>query len=166
MILPRLLGGLCAVVGLLGPGGAQAQAGTASDDVVVPIVEAIRQSNLIYLGWRVFQDKCARCHGADATGTDKAPGLLERVKPMSRTRFVATVLQRYKWVLPAQEAGHESGTPDALVQGIARREKGELSMPAWEKEPSVKAHIADIYDYLQARASGALGPGRPPWPGK
>ena len=24
----------------------------------------------------------------------------------------------------------------------------------------------NLYDYLQARASGALGPGRPPWSGK
>jgi len=162
----RLVVGPLALAALLGAGGAQAQAGTSSNDVVVPIAQAIRSSHVVYLGWRVFQDQCARCHGPDATGTDKAPGLLERVKPMSRTRFVGTVLQRYKWVLPAQEAEHESGAPDALVQGIAERQRGELLMPAWENEPSVKAHISDLYDYLQARASGALGPGRPPWAGK
>jgi hypothetical protein len=166
MELSRTLAATLALAVLLDAAGARAQAVTPSPDDVTPIVQAIRNSNLAYLGWRVFQDKCARCHGPDATGTSKAPNLLERVKPMSRTRFIGTVLQRYKWVMPSQEAERESGAPDALIQGIAERQRGELTMPAWEKEPSVKAHIADMYDYLQARASGALGPGRPPWPGK
>ncbi len=27
----------------------------------------------VYVGWRVFQQRCASCHGTDATGTINAP---------------------------------------------------------------------------------------------
>ncbi len=158
---------LCSAAGLLWLTGASGQTQAAAPDDGVPAVaQAIKDTNRIYLGWRVFQANCSRCHGPDANGTAKAPDLLPRVKSMSRTQFIGTVLQRYKWVMPAGEASTESGSPDVLIQGMAERKRGELLMPAWEKEPSVKAHIADLYDYLQARSSGALGPGRPPWPGK
>ncbi len=156
-----------AVAGLLWAGCAQAQSVPPSDKTVPSIARALKNSNEIYLGWRIFQENCARCHGPDATGGAKGPDLLERVKPMTQTRFIGTVLQRYKWVLPANEASAEGGAPDTLIQGIAERQRGALQMPAWENEPAVKAHIADLYDYLQARSSGALGPGRPAWlPGK
>ncbi len=159
-------GALCGAAALLSFGNTSGQmADSSSGDGVPAIVHAIKDSNRIYMGWRVFQASCARCHGADATGTNQAPDLLPRVKPMSRTKFIGTVLQRYKWVLPAGEATREGGSPDVLILGMAERQRGELLMPAWEKEPSVKAHIADLYDYLQARASGGL-PAGPPWPGK
>jgi hypothetical protein len=85
---------------------------------------------------------------------------------MSRTRFIGTVLQRYKWVMPASETSGDSGSPEILIEGILERQRGELLMPAWEGEPTVKAHVTDLYDYLQARGSGSIGPGRPPRPGK
>jgi len=159
---------LPAVAAMLWAGGACCQTAPArSDGTVASIARAIKDSNQLYLGWRAYQQNCARCHGSDATGTDKAPNLLERVKPMSETRFIGTVLQRYKWVLPAAEASTEGAAPAALIQGIAERQQGVLQMPAWENEPAVKAHVADLYDYLRARASGALAPGRPSWhPGK
>ena len=34
-------------------------------------------------------------------------------------------------------------------------------MPAWEGEPTVKAHIGDLFAYLEARVSGVLGTGMP-----
>lgn len=120
------------------------------------------RSDATYLGWRHFQANCARCHGNDATGTDKAPDLLPRVKGMSEARFVSTVLQRYQWVVPSSEAGSESAARQALLEDVLRRRKGESLMPAWENEPTVKAHVLDLYAYLNARASGAVGPGRPP----
>ena len=123
--------------------------------------DARAQAASTYLGWRHFQMYCASCHGADAAGTDKAPNLLPRVKGMSEGRFVATVLQRYQWVLPASEAAREGAAREALVEDVLRRRQGEALMPAWEGEPSVKAHILDLFAYLNARASGALGPGRP-----
>jgi mono/diheme cytochrome c family protein len=116
----------------------------------------------LYLGWRHFQYNCARCHGNDATGTDKAPNLLPRLQGMSEARFVSTVLQRYQWVIPSSEAGSESAAREALLQDVLRRRKGETLMPAWENDPSVKAHILDLYAYLNARATGKVGTGRPP----
>jgi mono/diheme cytochrome c family protein len=120
------------------------------------------QSNAVYLGWRHFQANCARCHGADATGTDMGPNLLARVKGMSEGRFVSSVLQRYQWILPASEAGRDGAAREALLEDVLRRRKGESLMPAWENEPSVKAHILDLYAYLSGRANGAVGPGHPP----
>jgi cytochrome c553 len=120
------------------------------------------QSNSTYLGWRHFQANCARCHGADATGTDMGPNLLTRVKGMSEARFASTVLQRYQWVLPASEAAREGAAREALLEDVLRRRKGESLMPAWENEPSVKAHVLDLYAYLSGRAGGTVGAGRPP----
>ena len=125
--------------------------------VVASLGDARAQTGSQYLGWRQFQTSCAGCHGADAAGTDKAPDLLTRVKSMSEGRFVATVLQRYQWVLPASEAAREGGAREAVVEGMRRQ--GESLMPAWEDEPSVKARVLDVFAYLNARASGALGPG-------
>jgi hypothetical protein len=42
-----------------------------------------------------------------------------------------------------------------------RGERGQVLMPAWEANTKVKPHVIDLYAYLQARADGALGPGRP-----
>jgi hypothetical protein len=128
--------------------------------LVFPLA-ARSQTDSLYLGWRHFEANCARCHGADAAGTDKAPSLLVRVKGMSQGRFASTVLQRYQWVLPASEAAGEGAAREALLEDVLRRRKGESLMPAWENEPAVKAHILDLYAYLSARAEGKLGPGRP-----
>ena len=128
--------------------------------VLASLGDALAQTGSHYLGWRQFQTSCAGCHGADATGSDNAPNLLVRVKGMSEGRFVTTVLQRYQWVLPASEAAREGAAREALVEDILRRRQGESLMPAWESEPSVKVHILDLFAYLNARASGALGPGR------
>ena len=38
---------------------------------------------------------------------------------------------------------------------------GTLTMPAWQGEPVVTAHVMDLYAYLSARADGRQGPGRP-----
>jgi len=141
---PGKLGAFVLLVGFAIPGAASAQ------------------SNSIYLGWRHFQANCARCHGADATGTDKAPDLLPRVRGMSEGRFVSTVLQRYQWVVPASEAGSEGATRQALLEDVLRRRKGDSLMPAWENEPAVKAHVLDLYAYLTGRSNGTVAAGRPP----
>ena len=112
------------------------------------------------LGWRVFQDKCARCHGDSATGP-MAEQLLSRVRELGPRRFVNLVLRRYEWTLPADQAGTEGAAREALVEAMLRREAGAVTMPAWEGEPRVQAHIADLYAYLAARAEGTQGPGRP-----
>lgn len=114
------------------------------------------------IGWRVFQQKCAGCHGVSATGTAKAPDLLPRVREMGSHQFVSLVLGRYDWILAAAESDRQTATQDAMVENIVRGREGALKMPAWEGNPAVTAHIIDLYAYLSARADGTQGPGRPP----
>jgi hypothetical protein len=122
---------------------------------------AAKADGSAYKGWRLFQAKCATCHGRDATGTKRAPDLLPRVKEMNESRFVETVLRRYTWIVPSSEAASETGSREAMVEQILQGKKGETVMPAWEGEPSVNASILDLYKYLRARGDGTLGPGRP-----
>jgi cytochrome c5 len=125
------------------------------------MAEQAKPPGSVYTGWRVFQDKCAGCHGAAATGTAGGPDLLPRVREMGSRRFVNLVLTRYDWNLPAAQAGSESAAREALVEDIMQRKQGMLTMPAWQGEPRVSAHIADLYAYLSARAQGTQGPERP-----
>lgn len=125
------------------------------------LAQQARPPGSVYTGWRVFQERCAGCHGPAATGTAKAPDLLPRVREMGPRRFVSLVLKRYDWSLPASQAGSESAAREALVDEIMQRRQGALAMPAWESEPRVNAHIADLYAFLAARAEGTQGPGRP-----
>ena len=122
------------------------------------LAEASRPAGSVYLGWRVYQDRCARCHGGDATGA-AAPDLLPRLRTMGPQRFVDTVLRRYDWDLPPGQAGTEAR--GALIESILQRRAGALAMPAWQGEPRVSAHIADLYAYLSARAEGIQAAGKP-----
>lgn len=120
-----------------------------------------RPPGSLYAGWRVFQERCATCHGADAGGTSRAPDLLPRVREMGSRRFVSLVLNRYDWPLPAGQARGDGPAREALITDIEQRRQGGLTMPAWQGEPTVQAHIVDLYAYLSARAQGTQGPGRP-----
>lgn len=116
-----------------------------------------------YLGWRVYHSACYTCHGMDATGTSVAPDLVERVKTMSAKDFVGKVLTRYRITLGYDEVASDDNTAvrQAFIEQIMKYERGELIMPAWERDPNIKPHVLDLYAYLRARADGALGPGRP-----
>jgi hypothetical protein len=114
----------------------------------------------IYTGWRVFQDRCAACHGPAATGTAGGPDLLPKVHNMGVRQFVSLVLMRYDWNLPVTPAN--SAAREDLIDEVVQRKNYMLTMPAWQEEPRVNAHIVDLYAYLSARAEGAQGPGRPP----
>ncbi len=115
----------------------------------------------VYTGWRVFQDRCATCHGSAATGgPGGAPDLLAKVRDMGSRRFVGLVLTRYDWRLPATSSG-DNAEREALIDAVLQRKAGELTMPMWQGEPRVNAHIADLYAFLSARAEGTQGPGRP-----
>jgi mono/diheme cytochrome c family protein len=116
-----------------------------------------------YLGWRVFHSVCHGCHGVDATGTTVAPDLVERIKDMDARAFTIKVLTRYRITLGSGEVVGDDDTAlrQAFLEQVLRHERGELIMPAWERDTNVKPHVLDIYAYLRARADGALGPGRP-----
>ena len=115
----------------------------------------------VYAGWRLFQDKCASCHGAAATGAAGGPNLLPRVREMGSRQFVSTVLYRYDWGLPAAKDSSANQAREALLEDLLQRRQYALTMPAWQGEPSVTVHIADLYAYLSARAQGLQGPQRP-----
>jgi cytochrome c5 len=126
-----------------------------------PAQELARESQppgSVYVGWRVYNERCAGCHGADATGPAKVPDLLDRVREMGSRRFVNLVLRRYDWSV---SAGEDEAARIALVEDILQRKEGAFAMPAWQDEPPVSAHILDVYAYLAARAEGTQGTGRP-----
>lgn len=113
-------------------------------------------------GWRVFQDKCASCHGAAATGGERAPDLLPLVRDMNPRQFAALVLKRYDIGSGIAPGSQEQSTIDTRLDDIMRRSEPPIEMPAWQEEPAVNAHILDLYAYLSARADGKLGTERPP----
>lgn len=115
----------------------------------------------VYMGWRVFQERCASCHGAEATGSANAPNLLLRVRDMSSRQFVSLVLLRYDLNHQTVRPGSGSPAGAAQVEVIMQRKDAPLNMPPWQGEPRVNAHIADLYAYLSSRADGTQGPERP-----
>lgn len=116
----------------------------------------------VYTGWRIFQDRCAACHGQAATGTNGAPDLLPRVRNMGSRRFIGLVLKRYDWNLAPSPLSSAPAEREALIDLLEQRKDiYSLTMPVWQGEPRVSAHIVDLYAFLSARAEGTQGPGRP-----
>jgi mono/diheme cytochrome c family protein len=117
----------------------------------------------VSVGWRVFQERCAQCHGAQATGGAGIPNLLPLVREMGSREFVSIVLTRYDkgydWGL-AQSRERAAPQP-GVVESILKRDQGQITMPAWQGEPVVTAHILDLYAYLSSRAQGTQDAGRP-----
>ncbi|MCA3236894.1 MAG: c-type cytochrome [Curvibacter sp.] len=113
-----------------------------------------------YLGWRVYQDRCARCHGVDAQGAANAPNLLRRLQTLGPREFVSLVLYRYDASLQGEPAATRSSR-EAQVESLMERRDQPLAMPAWRDEPRVNAHVLDLYAYLSARSEGRLGTGKP-----
>jgi len=123
------------------------------------VARAAEPPGSAYAGWRVYQQRCASCHGTAADGAGGAPNLLLRLQGLGPQRFVDLVLRRYEAdMLPPGQ-----GSPrEALVDDIVERRRGALAMPAWQGEPVVDAHVMDLYAYLAARSEGRLPAGRPP----
>lgn len=116
----------------------------------------------VYTGWRIFQDKCAVCHGTAATGTERAPDLLPIIREIGVRQFIGLVLTRYEWAHVVAPTSADSAARAAQIEMIVQRQDGGLTMPAWKDEPRVYAHIVDLYAYLIARVDGVQGTGRPP----
>jgi mono/diheme cytochrome c family protein len=123
------------------------------------LAAAKQPAGSVYTGWRVFQDKCARCHGESALGTAQGPNLVEVTRSMSQRGFIEFVLLRYEWNLPRTEPQSEARR--AQVDEVLARKAPALAMPDFGGDARVTAHIADLYSYVSARAGGTQGPGRP-----
>jgi mono/diheme cytochrome c family protein len=86
-----------------------------------------------YNGFRRYHAGCNHCHGPDGIGSTFGPSLVDR--PADAGAFRRVVLE-----------GRVSAT--SAMQGFAA-------------DPNVAPYVEDIYAYLQARADGKLGRGRP-----
>lgn len=125
------------------------------------IAQAPSPTGSVHLGWRVFQERCASCHGSAALGGSGIPNLLPLVREMTQRQFIGLVLYRYDWVIASDKNRLDSDSRGTLVESVIQGKEGQITMPAWQGEPVVKAHITDLYAYLSARAQGTLGVGRP-----
>ena len=86
-----------------------------------------------YNGFRLFHAGCNHCHGPDGMGSTVGPSLTDRLPPIERFRSI-------------------------VLGGISK--EGAI-MKGFAGDPNVSPHLEDIYAYLQTRADGALGRGRP-----
>jgi mono/diheme cytochrome c family protein len=114
---------------------APAAVGTISRAVVANVSDTLLANADVYAGWRSFNINCQSCHGFNAVASDAAPDLRNSVRKggtLTRTQFHEVVMK-------------------------GRMAKG---MPAWGALLDAK-QIDQIYAYLLARSTGALGAGRP-----
>ena len=88
-----------------------------------------------YEGWKMFSVYCYRCHGVDAMGGGIAPNLRHSV------------------------SSEGSVTHEVFIQTVTngRLDKG---MPSWKALLSPE-QMEDLWQYINARSSGRLAPGRP-----
>lgn len=86
-----------------------------------------------YNGFRRYHASCNHCHGPDGMGSTFGPSLVERPSDIDLFRRVV-------------RDGVSNGT--SVMKGFA-------------DDPNIAPYVDDIYAYLQARADGALGRGRP-----
>jgi methanol metabolism-related c-type cytochrome len=92
-----------------------------------------------YSGYRRYHSECHVCHGPDGMGSTYAPALASSLKTMSYGDFLGVVASGRKNVNTAQEN----------------------VMPAFGDNPNVACYMDDLYVYLRARASDAVGRARP-----
>ena len=86
-----------------------------------------------YNGFKRYHAGCNHCHGPDGMGSSFGPSLVDHLPEIEAFRRV-------------DRDGTSSGA--AVMTGFAG-------------DPDVARYVDDIYTYLQARADGALGRGRP-----
>ncbi len=125
---------LAVAVGLLA-GEAGVAAGPAADaaqDKLYRVMDG-KVDKRTYNGYRRYNSICIHCHGPDGIGGSFAPSLI--AAPLDLPAFRQVVL-----------AGRKNG--NSVMKGFAG-------------DGNVEPYIEDIYAYLQARADGVLGRGRP-----
>jgi mono/diheme cytochrome c family protein len=90
----------------------------------------------VMMGWEVYTGTCMACHGPDGLGSSFAPSLVRAAERRTFEEFAQTIAEG-RDILPGQV------------------------MPSFAGDMRVMSHIGDIWNYLGARAEGALGRGRP-----
>jgi mono/diheme cytochrome c family protein len=86
-----------------------------------------------YNGYRRYHASCNHCHGSDGLGSTFGPALIDRLPEIAAFRDIV-----------------RNGKSD-----------GSSVMRGFANDPNIEPYIDDIYAYLQARADGVLGRGRP-----
>jgi methanol metabolism-related c-type cytochrome len=109
----------------------------AQDDEKFYSIENGKVDQGTYNGWRRYHASCHTCHGPDGLGSSYAPSLVD--SPMTYEDFAEVVINGRENVTTSQQS----------------------VMPAFGTVMDVATYIDDIYGYLQARADGVLGRGRP-----
>ncbi len=92
-----------------------------------------------YSGYRRYHSECHVCHGPDGEGSTYAPALKNSLKRITYGDFLAIVAGGRKNVSTSQES----------------------VMPAFGTNPNVMCYIDDLYVYLRARSTEAIGRVRP-----
>ena len=92
-----------------------------------------------FVGFLRYNDTCLRCHGPDGAGSSYAPDLTHALQQIDYSQFIADVAGGIKAVNTAQQ----------------------LVMPPFANDKNVMCFIQEIYAYLRARSTSALGRGRP-----
>jgi mono/diheme cytochrome c family protein len=87
----------------------------------------------IYNGFKRYHGGCNHCHGPDGIGSTFGPSLVDRLPDIQTFRRIV-----------------RDGTSN-----------GASVMKGFADDPNVEPYIDDIYAYLFARASSAIGRGRP-----
>jgi mono/diheme cytochrome c family protein len=86
-----------------------------------------------YNGFRRYHAVCNHCHGQDGLGSTFGPSLVTSLPDIEHFRRIV-----------------RDGTSN-----------GQSIMKGYADDPNITPYVDDIYGYLQARADGALGRGRP-----
>ena len=86
-----------------------------------------------YNGYRRYHAVCNHCHGPDGMGSSFGPSLVDHLLDIETFRRIV----------------HDGQSSGAAV------------MKGFSGDPNVAPYVDDIYAYLQARADGELGRGRP-----
>ena len=92
-----------------------------------------------FQGFRRFNSTCFVCHGPDGSGSSFAPALADSLKTMDYSTFAGVVVNGRKDFLNGKDN----------------------VMPSFADNKNVTCYLNDIYVYLRARSTGALGRGRP-----
>jgi mono/diheme cytochrome c family protein len=130
-----LASGVAASALMILVGGALLAAQEASESPAYTVIDGKADPDTAN-GYMIYTAKCMPCHGPDGLGSSFAPSLVQAAERRTFAEFTQTV-----------RAGR------SLLPGRI--------MPGFADDEQVMAHIDDIWRYLQARADGALGRGRP-----